>query len=803
MSGEKSKVAISRRDFLKASAVGAGALSLAGATMTTSGCSLLPVVPTAKGDLEEHFAYTYHQSHCGGHCSFKCTVRDGRLALIQPNPNWSAPRYKTCCLKGLSEVQHIYGPTRIQTPLKRVGERGENKFVAISWDEALSILKEEVEKIWKKKGKEGLILATASEASAGYPHLQRVLGSQGNGLSGIDTGLANGLSPMIGDTGGYIMCTSESRDWVRARNLIVSGCNFLETSLVTAKTFFEAKEAGCHITVIDPHFSTTAGKAHEWVPIEPATDGALFLGMVSLVLDKKWYDERFMKEKTSFPFLIDLETGALLRQNPATDHKQKGAENPFLVYNPKTKAVESYLTADDCALEGVYEYNGKKYTTVFEHLKQKQKPYTVEWASQVTTIPVDTIERLTRQVALEGPTTISLGWGGQDKYANSDVCGHAVGILMGLTGNLGKPGASVGNHIGGPWCGWSASLEGWPLPPELKDAKQEMASYEMRDGKSSVIGMIALGDIILQKYAAANKTKDWFKSLDFLCSIDVYHTTTCDWADLILPAASRFESNEEIERLKVAYGHVLMQGKIIDPLFEAHTDSQIEREIAALWGLDKYLPKTQMDLVKHNLEKAKDPKLKGMTIEALKANNGILPLPGIEEIRQVYDEQIKNTASGRLDVYYENLVKYGQELPEYTEALEVTKDNPLRGKYPLALTQPRTRFHIHNQYNDATWIQQFYEPYIEMNKVDMDARGLKMEDIVEVFNDRGGFTVRVRHNEAVRPGCARIIEGSWDRYLVKGGIQECSNDKWIDRAKDLVMGPVLAFNDTLVEIKKA
>ena len=45
--------------------------------------------------------------------------------------------FQTICLKGISEVAHIYGKGRVQTPLKRVGERGSGQFEPISWDEAL------------------------------------------------------------------------------------------------------------------------------------------------------------------------------------------------------------------------------------------------------------------------------------------------------------------------------------------------------------------------------------------------------------------------------------------------------------------------------------------------------------------------------------------------------------------------------------------------------------------------------------------------------------------------------------------
>ena len=41
---------------------------------------------------------------------------------------------------------------------------------------------------------------------------------------------------------------------------------------------------------VDPHFSTTAGKSDQWVPITPGTDAAFFLGMASVILDEQLYD---------------------------------------------------------------------------------------------------------------------------------------------------------------------------------------------------------------------------------------------------------------------------------------------------------------------------------------------------------------------------------------------------------------------------------------------------------------------------------------------------------------------------------
>ena len=133
-----SRVGLTRRSFLK-TAGAAGALGLAGAAgMTSSSNWLAPVEANADEGAEERVAYTYHQKHCRGNCMLKCTVRDGRLCKIEPNMA-AAKGFQSVCLKGLSEIQHVYSADRIQSPMKRVGERGSGEFVAISWDEALDI----------------------------------------------------------------------------------------------------------------------------------------------------------------------------------------------------------------------------------------------------------------------------------------------------------------------------------------------------------------------------------------------------------------------------------------------------------------------------------------------------------------------------------------------------------------------------------------------------------------------------------------------------------------------------------------
>ncbi|MFR4804567.1 MAG: hypothetical protein ACLT98_15370 [Eggerthellaceae bacterium] len=72
--------------------------------------------------------------HCGGGAPAS-TVRDERMVSVQPN-HCCDDRYETICVKGISEVQHIYGDHRVR-PASTHRQRGAGEFEPISWDEAL------------------------------------------------------------------------------------------------------------------------------------------------------------------------------------------------------------------------------------------------------------------------------------------------------------------------------------------------------------------------------------------------------------------------------------------------------------------------------------------------------------------------------------------------------------------------------------------------------------------------------------------------------------------------------------------
>jgi anaerobic selenocysteine-containing dehydrogenase len=72
--------------------------------------------------------------------------------------------------------------------------------------------------------------------------------------------------------------------------------------------FVEVMERGAKIVTITPEYSPPATKADYWIPIRPATDTALFLGITRWLMDNEKYNADFVKRFTDFPMLVRVDT---------------------------------------------------------------------------------------------------------------------------------------------------------------------------------------------------------------------------------------------------------------------------------------------------------------------------------------------------------------------------------------------------------------------------------------------------------------------------------------------------------------
>ncbi len=294
-----------RRDFIKLSALTAGAAGLAGCgnpdhrlirflpeenlipgvaswrpslcPLCAAGCGVLARV--MEGDAE--------------------VVRDGRTGLLkmglvkklEGNPAHPVSRGKLCA-RGQAAVQLAYHPDRIQQPLKRRGERGAGEFEPVDWDEAIATLA-----AWLKE-------VLAGDPS-GLAWLSRPL--RGGRRALVERFLAAaGASPPV-----YFELLDESV--LRRANRLSFGREQLPTYVLGAANYllslnadflgtwnspvaqaigfgeFRQGQPGRRgkFVQVETRVSQTGANADEWIPIRPGTEGALALALAHVLLNEK------------------------------------------------------------------------------------------------------------------------------------------------------------------------------------------------------------------------------------------------------------------------------------------------------------------------------------------------------------------------------------------------------------------------------------------------------------------------------------------------------------------------------------
>src|SRR5579884_2709459 len=223
-------------------------------------------------------------------------------------------------------------------------------------------------------------------------------------------------------------------DMRHAKLHIQCGKNLVENKMPDSHWFIEMMERGGRIVVITPEYSPPATKSDYWIQVRPGcTDTALFLGLTRVMIDNKWYDDKFVRSYTDFPLLIRTDTLQRLRaadvfkdykpglkkDGPSyqTQHltdEQYAKIGDFCIYDEKQKAVRA-LTRDQMGermeKEGIapaLSYSGKvklangkevevitlwdAYTTI--HLKD----YDLDTVSQICGADKTLIERLAKDI---------------------------------------------------------------------------------------------------------------------------------------------------------------------------------------------------------------------------------------------------------------------------------------------------------------------------------------------------------------------------------------------------------------------
>lgn len=256
---------------------------------------------------------------CGGQSGILVHVVDGVVEKIEPN-NWNPNNYSNIssdffdgyseaygckeggaiCPKGNAGIMALYDPDRVKAPLKRTNADkspgADPKWKEISWDQALDEIADKLRAI-RDAGEAQKLLWMSEDHS--FTHVQGDFCT----LYGTPNYVMHSNLCDVARKASFKTVMGDDRplaDFLHSDYILLFGWN--PTSAIKwvylPRILTRGIEKGARLVVVDPYLSDTAVKAHEWVSIRPATDGALALALAHVIIRDKLYNQAFVENWT-------------------------------------------------------------------------------------------------------------------------------------------------------------------------------------------------------------------------------------------------------------------------------------------------------------------------------------------------------------------------------------------------------------------------------------------------------------------------------------------------------------------------
>ncbi|MGI6216831.1 MAG: molybdopterin-dependent oxidoreductase [Coriobacteriales bacterium] len=850
---------ITRRQFVALGAAGTAALA------ATSLLGTSPVgIPAAKALQEStppegKWVRTTCAPNCTGSCGMKAFVQDGQIKMISQAADYPYDAYNPRrCLKGLSINTLIHGPERMKAPMVRNEKTGELE--ETDWDTALSTAAEKLNAIAEKYGPDSIGVIWQVQ---GTGHIQKgalVRLTNMMGWSAIGGYELNGDLPMFWpETFGCQSEELESYCWEDSKYTMIFGSNPMVTRLPDSKFLNRSREAGGKVVCFDPNYSATAEKSTEWVQLKPDTDAAFALGICQHIVNKKLYDENFIKNFTDLPILINTETGKRILADEV-----EGLSSPAGIpdYRESYVAIDissgSLVATDPTKIGNTSNYSlegnvdvplksggSVKARTGFELLCDLLGDYTPDSVSSICDVPTTTVMRIAEECSSIKPMHIIFG-GSAMQWHHGDLKGRACALIAALTGNIGTLGGGISTYVGQYKTRFSTAS--WFVPPRAKRAsapfhyavngrtKTMSATFPKAGLKALVVGW---GNPF-EQHNVANWLREAKESGELECVIcfEFQHTKTVDYSDVTFAAASWYEKTELV--ITPLHPWVQLMQPMVDPPGIAQPEIWICKELAHY--LDPSLDDMWPDFDQEGAEKAAEdvlamllknggPTINHLTVEDLRKGPGKLAHtnPGEKHIpfyEQIHDGEpfptisrpndLEKTAkfvkTGRIEFYKDEdmFLKMGEQLPIYKPAFEETewaKDPSSKEKYPFSYLTRNSVYRVHATYGNNPLMLELQDntPKVFMNPDDAAAKGLEEGDVVEVFNGRGKTNGALICDPGMYPGQVIFDQGWWSRYTR----DESFNSliwPWINPIHEIyyvssVWSPNMAWNECICDVR--
>ncbi len=476
---------------------------------------------------------------CGVGCSFEVWTKGRDILKIEPVEQAPVNSISTC-IKGKFGWDFVNSKERLTTPLIRKG----NTFVEATWEEALNRVAEQLNYIRDTYGSDALGFIGSSKMTNEENYLIQKLARQVFGTNNVDNCSRYCQSPAswgLQQTGGIGGDTGTIEDIASAGLVILVGCAPAEGHPVLATRIKRAhKLHGQKLIVFDLRKHEMAERADLFIRPKQGTDYVWLAAVTKYIIEQGWHDEAFIKEHVNY----------------------------------------------------------------WEEYRALLEPFTLEMAEETTGIAKETLIQVATMIHEADGTAICWGMGVTQNIAGSHTSGAIANLLL-VTGNLGRPGAGAfplrghNNVQGASDMGTMPNIfPGYqPVSDDAIRARFEKAygvripsqpgldNIQMLEAvdRGELRGMYIAGEDMAWVDANSNHTQEMLAKLDFLVVQEIFFTTTCQFADVILPGTPSLEkegtftnTERRVQRLYQA----------LEPLGNSKPDWQIVMEIACRCGFD-------------------------------------------------------------------------------------------------------------------------------------------------------------------------------------------------------------------------
>jgi anaerobic selenocysteine-containing dehydrogenase len=798
---------LTRREFLKVSVVTAGSLLVVGCAMqpVTSAMEVRKARPA--GPARGEWVSTACQG-CTQWCAIQIFVEDGRAVRVRGNP-LSKSNHGYVCPRGHLIPQQTYDPDRIKVPMKRTnplkGRGIDPKFVPISWDEALNTVADRMMDLRKNDEAHKLMYMrgrySATSTELLYGTLPKVFGTTNYFSHSAICAEAEKMGP--GLTQGFF--GYRDYDLNNTECLVAWGTDPLASNRMVPNTIHRFGEilARGKVIAVDPRLSTSAAKAHEWLPLKPGTDGALAGAVAHVLLTEGLWNKEFVG---------DFKEGRNLFHAGYAIDEAKFAEK---------------------------ETNG-----LIKWWNIELKDRTPAWAEKETLIPAEQIVRVARAMGKAAPKVAVWMGPGVAMNPRGTYAAMAVHALNGLLGSIDVEGGTLQSssvpmgHFPKADAYVDPIAKGASKHKKLdgRGAKDMPAMMGAKPGSGVVTNNVANGmlkdpgavKVMISSWSnfnfSATDPSRWDKALakvPFFVHMVTNASEMTQFADVVLPAT--FNSSEGfsiITNMGNLHGYASIQQPAGKRLWDVK-----QEETEVVWLLaEKLKAKGFPNLFDYYSKEFKDPETgktptneREFTEIAAKISSVTLwkpkePLKGDAPVNGWADFRKKGMFSGakysfkkgwggkfatvsKKFEFYSETAKKG--LAEHAKKFETTVDDILavsgyvaRGEqafvphyeppkrhgslaeYPFTFIDYKSRLNREGRSQNLPWYQEFkkvdagdvsWDDVLKMNPADGAKLGLKTGDSVKITSLAGSIVTKLKLWEGVRPGTVAKCygQGHW------------------------------------------